>query len=136
MSIFWIGGEERVVPCDEVYTTENDVFFLPGIIHGSEHMLIQAWGYCNGERAEDERIGLNYLCASQILEWAAKATDENGNLNHEAFCEYINDEAENFVVDNDGSGDFASINEVWNLGLPWDYADVIAWAKTYEEGSR
>lgn len=129
MSIFWIGGPEGIIlPTEQVRTTSDNVYFVPGIIHGSEDYLIEAWGYNNEGTPEGERIGINYLPSIHILAWADIAS-ESGAFDPDVFEELINEHAENFVVDNDGTGDFVSLNEVWGQAKQWSYADVIAWAK-------
>lgn len=129
MSIFWIGGPEGViVPEDEINATEEDRYFMPGIIHGSEDYIIQVYYWSNGEGPEGDRIGAKYLWADSVLEWAKEAENEDGSLNHAVFEELINEHAEEFVLENDGTGDFVTLNTVWNEALALNYSDVISWA--------
>ncbi|MBQ2389645.1 MAG: hypothetical protein II305_06295 [Clostridia bacterium] len=131
MSIFCIGGPEGViVPEHELkFTPDEDRYFLPGIIHGSEDYLIQAYYWSNDEGPKGDRIGLKYLHAEHILAWAEESTDNHGHLDTECFEELINEEAEEFVIENDGDGEFCSLNEVWDKSVNLDYEDIINWAK-------
>lgn len=130
MSIFWIGGPEGIiVPTENIKATEDDRYFMPGILHGTEDYILQSYYWSNGEGPENDRIGIKYLWASSVLEWAQEATNKDGSLNEAIFAELINEHAEEFVVENDGTGDFVSINEVWDQALALSYTDVIAWAQ-------
>lgn len=130
MSIFSVGGPEGIiVPMDDVVTTEGDVYFEPGIIHGTNGLLIMAWGWNPDGNDQGERIGIKYLWAHKILEWAAEASKGNGHLNEEIFEELINEHAEDFTVNNDGTGDFVTINNAWHQAKGWTYNEVIMWAK-------
>lgn len=132
MSIFSIGtpngrvlNEKEIVSC-----TEEDMYFVPGVIHGGEDYLIQAHGYSVGERPEDHRIELKYLFDHQIEEWKAKATRDDGSLEESIFEECILTEAETFIVDNDGATtDFEELNNCWDFANNWNYTDVISWAE-------
>lgn len=129
MSIFWIGGPEGViVPEDEINATEEDRYFMPGIIHGSEDYIIQVYYWSNGEGPAGDRIGAKYLWAASVLEWVKEAESEDGSFNHAVFEELINNYAEEFVLENDGTGDFVTLNTVWDQALPLSYSDVIKWA--------
>lgn len=137
MSIFCVGGPEGIiVPTAQINTAEEDRYFLPGIIHGGEDYIIQVWGWNAGSDEQGERIGAKYLFATDILDWAKEATGENGCLNEEIFAELINERAEEFVVENDGTGDFVTLNSVWDKALPWNYAEVIAWAEETVRGAQ
>lgn len=131
MSFFWIGGPEGViVPAAEIkFHADEDIYFLPGTIHGSEDYIIQAYYWSNGKWPEGDRIGIKYLYADSIMEWAKEAVDEHGSLNHAVFEELINEHSEEFVVENDGTGDFVSLNDAWDKAFAWNYQDVIAWAR-------
>ncbi len=130
MSVFWLGGPEGViVPSEELKTTEEDRYFMPGVIHGSEDYIIQVYYWSNGEGPENDRIGAKYLWAASVLDWAKEATNEDGSLNKEIFEELINENAEEFVIDNDGTGDFVTLNEEWDKALALDYQEVISWAQ-------
>lgn len=129
MSVFWVGGPEGIiVPTDEINTTEEDRYFLPGIIHGGENYIIQVWGWNSGSGEKDECIGVKYLFATDILNWAKEAA-RDGSLDEELFGELINEKAEEFTVGNDGTGDFVTINEVWDQSLTLSYNEVITWAR-------
>lgn len=130
MSIFCVGGPEGIIVSnDELRTTEEDRYFLPGIIHGGESYIVQVWGWNNEGTPEGERIGVKYLFASDILTWAERATSSDGTFSSEIFEDFLNENAEEFVVMNDGTGDFVTLNEEWNQALSWDYKDVISWAQ-------
>ena len=132
MSVFWIGGPEGViVPQNEIKGTEEDRYFMPGIIHGSEDYIIQAYYWSHGEGPEHDRIGVKHLYASSIAEWAKEATSKDGIFNKAAFEEIINNRAEEFVLENDGTGDFYSVNEVWDQAMALSYSEVISWANEY-----
>lgn len=132
MSSFWIGGPEGViVPANEIKATEEDRYFMPGIIHGSEDYIIQAYYWSQGEGPECDRIGVKYLWASSVAEWAKKAANEDGSFNKDIFEELINERAEEFVLENDGTGDFYSMNEVWDQSQAMSYSEVISWANEH-----
>lgn len=137
MSVFWIGGPEGIiVPMDQINATEEDRYFLPGVIHGGEDYLIQVYEWNNDGTPEGERIGARYLYASDILDWAKEATMDDGSLNKDIFSECINEESEEFVVENDGTGDFVTLNEDWDKALPLSYEEVISWAEKQIEKER
>ncbi len=57
MSIFWIGGPEGViVPMDQINATEEDRYFLPGVIHGGEDYLIQVYEWNNDGTPEGGKV--------------------------------------------------------------------------------
>lgn len=137
MSIFCVGGPEGVIlPFDEMNTTEEDRYFLPGVIHGGENYLIQVYAWNNDGTPEGERIGARYLYAQDIIDWAKESTMDDGSLDKDVFSECINEESEEFVVENDGSGDFVSLNEEWNKALPLSYEEVVSWAEKQIEKER
>lgn len=137
MSIFWIGGPEGIIlPLEKMNTTEEDRYFLPGVIHGGENYMIQVYAWNNDGTPEGERIGAKYLFVEDILEWAKEATMEDGSFNSDIFEECINEGAEEFVIENDGTGDFVSLNEKWGEAKSWDYARVISWAESQLEKLR
>lgn len=134
MAIFWIGGPEGViVPSEELNTTDDDRYFLPGVIHGSEEYIIQASAYNNDGTAEGEKIHIRYLYAVDILEWVKQSMNDNGTLNCDAFEECLCESRDQFIVDNDGSGDFVSLNNVWDKSISMDYADLVVWAMWKEK---
>lgn len=99
MSVFSIGGPEGVIlPSQELKTTEEDRYFMPGIIHGTEDYIIQAYYWSNAEGPEGDRIGVKYLWAVSVLGWAKEATNADGSLNKDKFTELINENAEEFIV--------------------------------------
>lgn len=130
MSIFWIGGPEGIiVPTEDIkFNPDEDRYFMPGAIHGSEDYIIQAYYWSNGEGPECDRIGVKYLYANSILEWARESVNEHGFLDEDVFAELINDNAEEFVVENDGTGDFVSLNEAWSNSFALSYQDIVSWA--------
>lgn len=138
MSIFWIGGPKSVIVSEQdlVPTSDEDRYFQPGIIHGSEDYIIQAYYWSTGEGPEGDRIGIKYLYADHVAEWAKRATDEHGVLNEDVFTELINDNAEEFVVENDGTGDFVSLNEAWSKAVSLSYQDIVSWAHAQIDKSR
>lgn len=125
MSIFWIGGPNKIIPDDEIRPEMyEDRIFLPGVIHGGEDYLIRV--YLNDVRSEGEpdEFVAEYLTRSLIL----KAHDEDPS--HEwPFEEILTCEAENFACYNDGSGDFASLVEAWPEAVVMSNADLVDWAK-------
>ncbi len=90
---------------------------------------IQVYYWFVDKGPEGDRIGVKYLYADSIMEWAKEATDDNGVLNKDLFAELVNENAEEFVVENDGTGDFVSLNNSWGESTAWSYQDVIAWAQ-------
>lgn len=130
MSIFWVGGPEGIiVPTADINTTEEERYFPPGIIHGGGDYIIQVYGWNAGSGPKDERIGVRYLFARDVLEWSAEAAKPTGSFDKEMFEELINEKSEEFVVDNDGSGDFFTLNSLWDKAFPWSFPEVISWAQ-------
>ncbi len=138
MSIFWIGGPKGIiVPAEEIkFNPDEDRYFMPGAIHGSEDYIIQSYYWSNGEGSENDRIGIKYLYADSIVGWSKEAVDEHGVLDEDVFAELINDNAEEFVVENDGTGDFVSLNEAWSKAFALSYRDIISWAHTQIDKTR
>lgn len=45
-----------------------------------------------------------------------------------SFFALLWERAERFIVENDGSGDFVTLNEVWKQGIDMSAQDIIDWA--------
>ena len=121
MSIFWIGGPERIVS-EEEKTKDmfEDSIFLPGIIHGDMDLLIRVYlNDCNSDDCE-----VQYLTRRLILE-----ASEKDPTYGEEFDDILNSEAECFGCYNDASGDYASIIEEWPKTVKMSNAELVAWAK-------
>lgn len=130
MSIFWLGGPQGViVPIKDIKATEEDRYFMPGIIHGGESYIIQVYGWSTGPRPEDERIAARYLFIDDILAWAKESSDSAGILDHDVFEELINEKSEEFVVENDGSGEFVTLNNTWHQAIVLSYEEIVSWAQ-------
>lgn len=131
MSIFCVGGpKDIIVPLCDINTTEEDRYFLPGTIHGGEDYIIQVYGYNVGDGSpEGERIEAKYLYAVALLAWAKEATKEDGSLDMDMFEELLCENSEGFIIDNDGSGDFFTLNNLWDEARAWSYQDIISWAQ-------
>lgn len=131
MSIFSIGGHQGIIveAADLKPIEDDDRYFMPGIIHGGEDYIIQAYYWSNDEGPAGDRIGARYLYASDILDWANEASTVSGSLDEERFTELINAKSEEFVVLNNGTGDFVSLNDCWAQARPLSYQEIISWAE-------
>ena len=119
MSMFWIGGPERIVPKEELKEEmEQDAIFLPGIIHGGDDYLIDV--FLN----ENESFDVYYFTKDLILE----AYDHDPSCEDD-FWQYLICNCECFGCDNDGSGDFASLVEEWPNTVIMSNSELVAWAK-------
>ena len=124
MAIFWLGGEERILTDDEiVMEPDKEIFFLPGIIHGCEYII----GALYYGVDDVDKIEIDYLYPYSILECAENAKTENG-LDEDDFFALLWERAERFIVENDGTGDFVTLNEVWEQGIDMSAQDIIDWA--------
>lgn len=124
MAIFWLGGEERILTDDEiVMEPDEETFFLPGIIHGCEYIIGALYYWSDGV----DKIEIDYLYPSIILECEEDTKTENG-LDEDEFFALLWERAERFIVENDGSGDFVTLNEVWEQGIDMSAQDIIDWA--------
>lgn len=129
--MFWIDGPKEVIPEEKITMKEDENrYFVPGTIHGGDY-LIQVYYCSNGSSPQGDRIGVKYLCPTDILDWEKRAKEPDGVFNKDIFEELLNEEAEEYVVENDGSGDFATLVEQWGNSHVWNYEEVIRWAKEY-----
>ena len=130
MAIFWLGGPEGTIVQDSEsnISPDEDRYFLPGIIHGGDDYVIEANAYNNDGGAENEKIHIRYLYATDILEWAKASLTDKGTLNEELFDECLCETRNQFIVDNDGSGEYFSLNEVWDQSIPMSHSELILWA--------
>lgn len=129
--MFWIDGPKEVIPEDKITMKEDENrYFVPGTIHGGDH-LIQVYYWSNGSSPQGDRIGVKYLYPTDILVWEKEATEAKGVFDKDIFEELVNQEAKEYVVENDGSGDFATLVEQWGNSHVWNYEEVIHWAKEY-----
>lgn len=130
MSIFSIGGPSGIIVAEsDLKMTEDDRYFMPGIIHGGEDYIIQAYYWSNNEGPAGDRIGARYLSATEILDWAKEASAASGALDKSKFTNLINERSEEFIILNDGTGDFVTLNEWWAQALPLSHEEVISWAQ-------
>lgn len=131
MSIFDLNGPKKIVANEEIQITEENRYFFPGIIHGGEKYVIQAYGWDVGDRPEDKRVEVKYLYAEDIVELAKRYTWKEGYLNEERFKEgfkVLEEEAESFLVENDGKGGYYTLNQMWEKAEPEDYEKLTKWA--------
>lgn len=125
MSIFWLGGSERIVPDTEIKKEMfQDRIFLPGIIHGGEDYLIRVYINDVGYEDEPDEFIAEYLTRDLIL----KAHKEDPS-HEQVFNEVLLDEAENFACYNDGSGEFATLVEAWPEAIEMSNSDLVDWAE-------
>ena len=132
MSIFWLGGEEKIVPDEEIKKEMyEDRIFVPGIIHGGDDYLIRVYlnDVCN-EGDPDEFI-VEYLTRDLILEAHEEDPDHA-----DVFYSRLLEGAENFACYNDGSGDFATLIEVWPKSIKMSNSDLVDWAEGNPHGPK
>lgn len=131
MSIFDLNGPKKIVANEEIQITEENRYFFPGIIHGGGKYVIQAYGWDVGDRPEDKRVEVKYLYAEDIVELAKRYTWKEGYLNEEGFKEgfkVLEEEAESFLVENDGEGGYYTLNQMWEKAESEDYEKLTKWA--------
>jgi len=124
MSIFWLGGPERIVADRELRPEMfEDRFFLPGLIHGDEDTLIRVYLNDVWNEGDPDQFVVELLSRTLILE-AHKLDPSHGQI----FSEKLVEEAENFACLNDGTGDFATLVEVWPKAVVMSNQDMVDWA--------
>lgn len=129
--MFWIDGPKEVIPEEKITMKEGeDRYFVPGTIHGGDY-LIQVYYWSNDSSPKGDRIGVKYLYPTDILVWEKEATEAKGVFDKDIFEELVNQEAKEYVVENDGSSDFATLVKQWGNSYVWNYEEVIHWAKEY-----
>lgn len=129
--MFWLDGPNEIIPEERICMKEDENrYFVPGTIHGGDY-LIQAYYWCNDNRPQGDRIGLKYLYPTDILEWELQSRDATGVFQEDVFEELINEKAEEYIVENDGSGDFASLVKHWENSHAWSYEEALHWAKEF-----
>lgn len=125
MSIFWIGGPNKIVPEEKIIKEMfEDRFFLPGIIHGGEDYLIRVYLNDVGYEDEPDEFIVEYL-TRDLISRAHKADPSHSQI----FNEILLEEVENFTCRNDGSGEFAALVEVWPKAISMTNDDLVRWAK-------
>lgn len=128
MSIFWLGGKEEIFPSEELEPMRGRIrYFRPGIIHGCEEHLIRV--SLNEDRGEGypEEFEVEYLWRDDIL----AAANEDPTLT-DKFWDYLQEHAENFGAENDGTGDFYSLCEEWPKSVAMTAQELVRWAKKLE----
>ena len=124
MSIFWLGGPEKIVSEEKIKREMyEERIFLPGIIHGGENYLIRVYLNDVGYEGDPDEFIVEYLTRDLILK-AHEADPSHTSI----FNEIIIDEAENFVCSNDGSGEFAALVDVWPKAVQLSNDDIVCWA--------
>lgn len=130
MSTFWLGGTPRKVPIEELsQEMYEDRFFMPGIIHGNEDVLICV---ClndskSGIGDDVDCFDVSYLTKSLILD--AERRDPNRG---DEFYDYLMSECENFGVYNDGGCDFPELVDAWKEGRRMTNYEICYWAKGFD----
>lgn len=99
--------------------------------------MIQVWGWNVDGTPEGEKIGARYLFADDILKWSKEAIDDNGEFSSKLFEDSSDFElTEQFTVDNDGTGDFVTINEAWDKAVCLSPEEIISWAQNVIDRER
>ena len=125
MSIFWLGGPQVIVPDDQIRPEMyEDMYFLPGVIHGGKDYLIRVYLNDVCEKGEPEEFTVEYITKELIL----KAYEEDPSLEG-TFYQTLACEAEQFGCYNDASGDFAALIEAWPKAVYLPKSQLVAWAK-------
>lgn len=126
MSIFWLGGEEKIVPNDEIRQEMcEDRYFLPGIIHGGDYLInIYLNDSMSGEEDDPMQFEINYFTRELIL-----AAHELDPLHGETFEQTLLCRCESFGCRNDGKGGFAELVECWPQSIAMRNSDIVEWAK-------
>ena len=126
MSIFWLGGAKRFVREEEILPfIYEERFFLPGVIHGGKDYVVNVYLYW-AEQGENEgcwAVEVNYYTTALILK-AHKADPTHTDY----FSDILSSECERFVVENDGTGDFAELTEAWSQSVRMDNDALVKWA--------
>lgn len=125
MSIFWLGGKQEVFPPEKLGGIRGKIhYFKPGVIHGCDDHLIRVSLREKEDGSSVEEFDVEYIYRVDILE----AANEDPSLCNR-FWEILDERAEGFAADNDGSGDFYTLCEEWPKSVAMTAQELLAWAK-------